>query len=726
MKILVRTLFFIFLLIQVTSAQTEFSQNVFQQSIFSEQSISDVNVNPDSVILDSIIVAEMNRKSYPGFASIIIKDNKVIWNKNYGYRNRESQLSVEDSTIFLIASTSKTMVATAIMQLWEQGLIDLDSSINKYLPVGLTVHNPFYPSTEITVKMLMTHTASIADNWDVLNPLLICGDSPIKLDDFLSNYLTPGGSYYAQGNFYNYPPGNQWNYASGDAGLLALMVENITGNTFNDYCKDNIFSPLSMNSASWFLDRLDLNQVAVPYNPNPMCHLGFPNYPSGFLRINKIDLSHFLLAYLNDGVYDNYRILDSATVKYILSDQIGHSVFDIGFEWMQGLLWYNDITLNNLSGSTLTWGHNGSWPGCLSGMAHNPDENWGYIFFINWRPINDVTGGESDIQTNIIRYVHLYGNIYAIRPSLDKNYVKADIDSLLFQTRFSNQYNHQFSSHLIYSNSDSTEIDSLILLDDGFNGDQIANDGIYGAYIFHPKTEEDFYSIGVSTYDNETNKYFYTPNISRFTTAGPVIVDSLYSAYQPNLKRYAFRLYLKNLGNTVAINNPSVRVICNDSWVSSIMSDNLSCSTIIANQVVACNGATSIYYDSTASDPPIFNLRFEISNDGYNYWSMDTVINIVSGIDDEPQFPSVYNLEQNFPNPFNPRTTIQYSIPRLNKVKLIVFNILGEKIKELVDEEKMPGNYEIGFNADNIPSGVYFYQLKAGDFIETKKMILIK
>jgi uncharacterized delta-60 repeat protein len=88
--------------------------------------------------------------------------------------------------------------------------------------------------------------------------------------------------------------------------------------------------------------------------------------------------------------------------------------------------------------------------------------------------------------------------------------------------------------------------------------------------------------------------------------------------------------------------------------------------------------------------------------------------------------PEKFLLSQNYPNPFNPSTTIRYSIPRLSKVEMTLFNLLGEKIKTLVDEEKMPGSYEVGINAANLSSGIYFYQLKAGDFIQTKKMILLK
>jgi hypothetical protein len=85
-----------------------------------------------------------------------------------------------------------------------------------------------------------------------------------------------------------------------------------------------------------------------------------------------------------------------------------------------------------------------------------------------------------------------------------------------------------------------------------------------------------------------------------------------------------------------------------------------------------------------------------------------------------------YALEQNYPNPFNPNTTIKYSVQQAGKVTLSLFNTLGEEMTKLVNEEKPAGNYELTWYAANLPSGVYFYQLKAGEFISTKKMILLK
>ena len=85
-----------------------------------------------------------------------------------------------------------------------------------------------------------------------------------------------------------------------------------------------------------------------------------------------------------------------------------------------------------------------------------------------------------------------------------------------------------------------------------------------------------------------------------------------------------------------------------------------------------------------------------------------------------------YFLEQNFPNPFNPSTKIEYSIPQLSNVVMKVFDVLGNEIETLVSEEKPTGAYELNWNAQQMPSGIYFYQLRAGSFIETKKMILLK
>jgi hypothetical protein len=88
--------------------------------------------------------------------------------------------------------------------------------------------------------------------------------------------------------------------------------------------------------------------------------------------------------------------------------------------------------------------------------------------------------------------------------------------------------------------------------------------------------------------------------------------------------------------------------------------------------------------------------------------------------------PIEFSLEQNYPNPFNPSTSIQYTISSKQNVQLLVYNVLGKEVAILVNEEKPAGNYEVNFDASKLSSGVYFYQLQAGSFVETKKMILIR
>ena len=87
---------------------------------------------------------------------------------------------------------------------------------------------------------------------------------------------------------------------------------------------------------------------------------------------------------------------------------------------------------------------------------------------------------------------------------------------------------------------------------------------------------------------------------------------------------------------------------------------------------------------------------------------------------------SVFSLEQNYPNPFNPSTIISWQSPVSSYQTLKVFDILGNEVATLVDEFKPAGKYEVEFDASEIPSGVYFYQLKTENFIETKKMILLR
>jgi hypothetical protein len=116
-------------------------------------------------------------------------------------------------------------------------------------------------------------------------------------------------------------------------------------------------------------------------------------------------------------------------------------------------------------------------------------------------------------------------------------------------------------------------------------------------------------------------------------------------------------------------------------------------------------------------------------SEGYG-WRVYTTIKYVqtpvSVKDETTDMPCRYWLLQNYPNPFNPPTCIQYQLPKSAHVLLSIYNLLGEKIHTVVDEFQTSGRYKIEFQANNLASGLYFYQLRAGDFVETKRMLLLK
>ncbi len=88
--------------------------------------------------------------------------------------------------------------------------------------------------------------------------------------------------------------------------------------------------------------------------------------------------------------------------------------------------------------------------------------------------------------------------------------------------------------------------------------------------------------------------------------------------------------------------------------------------------------------------------------------------------------PKEFSLEQNYPNPFNPITTIKYNLPKASEVALTIYDVLGREIITIVNGQQQPGIYEVKCDASNVSSGIYFYQLKTNDYVNTKKMLLLR
>jgi hypothetical protein len=100
----------------------------------------------------------------------------------------------------------------------------------------------------------------------------------------------------------------------------------------------------------------------------------------------------------------------------------------------------------------------------------------------------------------------------------------------------------------------------------------------------------------------------------------------------------------------------------------------------------------------------------------------------VTGVDEQKEnlIPTAYALDQNYPNPFNPTTTIEFALPQQGKVSLVVYDILGRAVAQLVNKDLSAGYHKVNFNASQLASGVYFYRIEAGDFVSVKKLMLLK
>jgi CubicO group peptidase (beta-lactamase class C family) len=308
---------------------------------------------------------------------LAVKGDSIVYMGAKGFSNIHEGKAFTPQTRMLIASISKTMVATAIMQLYEKGLISLDDDIGKYLP--FKVRNPNFPEEKITVKMLMTHTSSISDDGYSIQIFYLYGyvDYPESLTSFEKNYLTQQGQYFTKSNFSEYRPGTNYSYSNVGAALLACLVEQVSGTDYNTYCKTNIFKPLGMTRTTWFFSETPKDEVAIPYTDNQFSNpsnpfFSYPSYPDGHLMTSVEDLSKFMRAYIMNGSFNNYQLLKPETVELILKEYFND------YLGSHGLIFF----ARKMSGEVL-WGHDGGDPGVSTYMYFDRENKTGIIAFSN-------------------------------------------------------------------------------------------------------------------------------------------------------------------------------------------------------------------------------------------------------------------------------------------------------------------------------------------------------
>ncbi len=319
------------------------------------------------------IQEEMEDQNIPALSVLVFNENNIVYEDYFGSSQIQQNIALQDDHLFLLASVSKVVTATALLQLQEDGQFDLDDEINNYLPFNVSVPNQ---NTEITFRMLLTHTSAIADGSALDGQYYYGEDSPIALGDFLENYLSPNGNLYnANENFYDFNPGSQHEYSNTGNALIGLLVEQISGINFNEYCKQNIFTPLGMTNTAWRLDEIS-QTIVQPYNYSngqyeSIDHYTFTDYPNGGLRSTGKDLFKFISTFVQDGISNNYQLLEENTIDAMLSPQIPSINNEVG------------LHLFVMNADNNLWGHDGGEQGTATIMAFNPTTKVGAIILSN-------------------------------------------------------------------------------------------------------------------------------------------------------------------------------------------------------------------------------------------------------------------------------------------------------------------------------------------------------
>ncbi|OMD48662.1 hypothetical protein BSK51_22155 [Paenibacillus odorifer] len=330
-----------------------------------------------TTFVDGIMEKDMNRLQIPGAVISIVKDDKIILAKGYGSSNLEAAAPVDPTTsMFRIASTTKLFTWTAVMQLVEQGKIDLDTDINTYLK---SVKIPATYPEPITMRHLMTHTAGFEEGGVGYQ---ITTD-PAKLPGSISETLNKHMLARVR------PPGQISSYSNYGATLAGLIVEEVSGVPYNDYIKKYIFDPLDMKYSTVvepLPESFMPNKVVGYKSENGSFIPGTPTFEGGFRpagsgTVSAVDMAHFMIAHLQNGKYGDQQILRPETAELMHSTAFQFDKrlpgVDLGFAEKQ----INGLTLIT---------HGGSDPMFNTGLYLVPAKHVG--IFVSY---NGGEGGDS-------------------------------------------------------------------------------------------------------------------------------------------------------------------------------------------------------------------------------------------------------------------------------------------------------------------------------------------
>ena len=270
--------------------------------------------------------------------ALVDAETGFTWTQGLGYADTINNIPVDQHTLFQIGSTSKPFTAIAIMQLVEQGLIDLDEPLVTYIPEFSLLPNFLYGgnSDDITVRMLLNNTSGIPANR--ARGFITTGSQHYQgaMNDLLDWFIAPVTEGVPQELIPTlvqelmFEPGTQFEYANNGWTLLGILVSRIMGNDnyfegFIEYTAENIFAPIGMNRSTFQFTE-DLTNIAMPHLANgtqdDMHLVGLLS--AGSMMSSAYDMARFMHTILGDGTIDGNRLLDQETISYMLLDQTGN------------------------------------------------------------------------------------------------------------------------------------------------------------------------------------------------------------------------------------------------------------------------------------------------------------------------------------------------------------------------------------------------------------------
>lgn len=301
----------------------------------------------------------------PGAVFLAVKDGEILYSNTAGFADiSQERPIVIDETIFRIGSITKLFTATAIMQLAEQGKINLNEDINTYFS-SFQIEEAF--GEPITVSHLLTHTAGFDDQ------ILDIGVQDYRQALPIEEYLKQGMPKRIR------PPGEMVQYSNHGIALLGYLIEEVSGQSYEDFIEANIFSPLRMDHSKARLQRETIPNLAREYvfKNNEVKALPLYEYnisPAGSITSTPADMANFMVAHLQKGRFNNERILAEATAQQMHSQQFTHHPDLAGFAYG----FYERRT-----GGVRFIEHRGNTNGSNSNLMLLPEQNLGFFFANN-------------------------------------------------------------------------------------------------------------------------------------------------------------------------------------------------------------------------------------------------------------------------------------------------------------------------------------------------------